>query len=344
MLYAFDTGGHRPICRYTVHEESCSSPTMRSLVTGGYTIMRHNEVRDLTALLGGVYVCGDVQIEPTLVPLSGEAKFCRSANVSPEARLDVSARSFFGDQFSRTMFDVRIFHPNALSVRMVPVASQYVQHEKANRGANMSSASETFEGASLVTLVLSTSRGMDRSAAVTFKRLSATLVEKVGLSYAATVNVVCCRLLFALLRSAIAALRGSRRRLPHANHFAARTRLICWSEAGLLKNSPHSFSSSFCSLSLSLSLSLFLSLLISHPFIIFVLLTISSPIKPVSNEASRLFSSFSSFAVKFVFESKCVGLRRSWKKDYTSVCVSILASLRCVRRVYLWRKWEENCM
>ena len=32
MPYAFDTGGHRPICRYTVHAESRSSPTMRSLV------------------------------------------------------------------------------------------------------------------------------------------------------------------------------------------------------------------------------------------------------------------------------------------------------------------------
>ena len=30
--YAFDMGGQRPICRYTVHAESRSSPTMRSLV------------------------------------------------------------------------------------------------------------------------------------------------------------------------------------------------------------------------------------------------------------------------------------------------------------------------
>ena len=88
--------------------------------------MRHNEVCDLTASLLGD-VCGDVQIEPTLVPLSDEAQFCRSANVSPEARLDVSARGFWGDRFSRTMFDVRIFHPNAPSVRMVPVARPVCQ-------------------------------------------------------------------------------------------------------------------------------------------------------------------------------------------------------------------------
>ena len=58
---------------------------------------------------------------------------------------------------------------------------------------------------------------MGRSAAVTFKRLSATLAEKDGLSYAATVNVIRCHLSFALLCSEITALHGSRRRLPHAN-------------------------------------------------------------------------------------------------------------------------------
>ena len=110
---------------------------------------------------------------------TGEAQFYRSANVSPEARLDVSARGFWGDRFSRTMFDVRIFHPNAPSVRMVPVASQYVKHEKAKR-RQYEQRVRDVEGASFVPLVLSTSGGMGRSAAVTFKRLSAMLAEKAG--------------------------------------------------------------------------------------------------------------------------------------------------------------------
>ena len=73
------------------------------------------------------------------------------------------------------------------------------------------------ERASFVPLVLSTSGEMGFSEAVTFMRLSAMLAEKAGLSYAATVNVVRCRLPFALLRSATSALRCSRRRLPLAN-------------------------------------------------------------------------------------------------------------------------------
>ena len=38
---------------------------------GGFTIIRHNEVRDLTAELLSE-VCNDVSIEPSLTPLSGE--------------------------------------------------------------------------------------------------------------------------------------------------------------------------------------------------------------------------------------------------------------------------------
>ena len=192
-----------------------SSGHALSCGTGGYSIMRHNEVRDLTASLLSE-VCGDVQIEPTLIPLSGEAQFYRSANVSPDARLDVSARGFWGDRFSRTMFDVRVFHPNAPSSRSASVTSQFVKHEKAKR-RQYEQRVRDVEGASFVPLVFSTSGGMARAAVLTFKRLASLLSEKLGLSYSATVNVVRCRLSFALLRSAITALRGSRRRLPSTN-------------------------------------------------------------------------------------------------------------------------------
>ena len=146
----------------------------------------------------------------------GEAQFYRSANVSPDARLDVSARGFWGDRFSRTMFDVRVFHPKAPSSRSASVTSQFVKHEKAKR-RQYEQRVRDVEGASFVPLVFSTSGGMARAAVLTFKRLASLLSEKLGLSYSATVNVVRCRLSFALLRSAITALRGSRRRLPSTN-------------------------------------------------------------------------------------------------------------------------------
>ena len=172
-----------------------------------------------TSLLGDV--CGDVQIEPTLVPLSGEAQFCRSANVSQgKARcqcLWFLGRSIQSDDVRRPHFSPQCPPPPPPpSVRMVPVASQYVKHEKAKRHQYEQRVRDV-EGTSFVPLVLSMSGGMDRSAAVTFKRLSVMLAEKPGLSYAATVNVIRCRLSFALLCSAITAPHGSRRRLPYAN-------------------------------------------------------------------------------------------------------------------------------
>ena len=57
---------------------------------GGFVTIRHNDLRDLTAKT----LCYDTEIEPTLVPLSGEDLSNRTANRSNEARLDVRIRGF----------------------------------------------------------------------------------------------------------------------------------------------------------------------------------------------------------------------------------------------------------
>ncbi len=55
---------------------------------GGFPIIRHNEVRDITADL----LTDDVELEPTLQPLTGERLSHRTANTEDGARLDVKAR------------------------------------------------------------------------------------------------------------------------------------------------------------------------------------------------------------------------------------------------------------
>ena len=121
--------------------------------------MRHNELRDLTASLLSE-VCHDVGVEPLLQPLSGEILAGRSANVSPEARLDISARGFWENRFSRTLFDERVFHPNASSVRMVPLSSQYTRHERMKRREYEQRVRE-IDGCSFVPLIFSSAGGMD---------------------------------------------------------------------------------------------------------------------------------------------------------------------------------------
>ena len=183
------------------HALSCSR--------GGYTILRHNELRDVTASLLSE-VCHDVQVEPPLIPLSGETLLGRSANASDEARLDIGARGFWNDRFSRTLFDVRVFHPNAMSAQATALSSQYAKHERLKRREYEERVREV-EGASFVPMIFSTAGGMGPAATITFKRLANLLSEKLDVSYSGMINFIRCRLSFALLRSAITAMRGSRR-------------------------------------------------------------------------------------------------------------------------------------
>ena len=77
---------------------------------GELVIIRHNELRNLTAELLGE-VCKNVVIEPLLTPLTGE-ELPKSSNTSNQARADVSARGLWIN--GQTAFcDVRVFNPLA---------------------------------------------------------------------------------------------------------------------------------------------------------------------------------------------------------------------------------------
>ena len=78
---------------------------------GGFVTIRHNDLRDFTAIILWE-VCYDTEIEPRIVPLSGEDLSNRTANRSNEARLDVRARGFW-ERGKQAFFDLRVFDPNA---------------------------------------------------------------------------------------------------------------------------------------------------------------------------------------------------------------------------------------
>ena len=93
---------------------------------GGFVIQRHNEIRDLEAELLEM-VCSDVQIEPSLQPVTGET-LSRGANKENGARLDVHAMGLWERQRS-TFFDVRVCHPKSDSHREMTPQQIYKQHE-----------------------------------------------------------------------------------------------------------------------------------------------------------------------------------------------------------------------
>ena len=110
--------------------DSCHALTCSK---GGFTIARHNEIRDLTASLLRE-VCTDVEVEPRLQPLSGEVFLHSSANRDPEARLDVKARGLWGGTFECAFFDVRVFNPRTRSNEgRRSTASVFRRHEQHKR-------------------------------------------------------------------------------------------------------------------------------------------------------------------------------------------------------------------
>ena len=181
--------------------------------TGAFPIVRHDELRDLTADLLSE-VCHDVCIEPHLQPLTGESLSYSTANTEENARLDVRARGVWGLRQQSAFFDVRVFHPNAPSYRGLQLEACYRRHENEKRRAYEQRVRE-IENGSFTPLVFSTSGGMGKAAKITYKRLASLLSIKREQPYSLVMGWLRCRLSFSLLRSAVMCLRGSRSKKGH---------------------------------------------------------------------------------------------------------------------------------
>ena len=186
---------------------------------GGFPIIRHNEVRDLTANLMSE-VCHDVRIEPDLQPITGEAFSRTSTVVEDGARLDISASGFWGGRFERAFFDVRVFNPHARSNRQHSLPAMYRKHESIKRRTYEERVREVEHG-SFTPLVMSLTGGLSRAANVCFKRLASMLASKFDQPYSCTINWLRCRLCFSLLRASIQCIRGARSARGHASRVPA---------------------------------------------------------------------------------------------------------------------------
>ena len=72
-----------------------------SCAKGGFTIVRHNEIRDVTASLL-TDVCHDVCVEPDLQPVVGTVQLSGTSAIAQDgARLDISANGVWGESLRR---------------------------------------------------------------------------------------------------------------------------------------------------------------------------------------------------------------------------------------------------
>ena len=127
---------------------------------GGYTIVRHNELRDTFANLMSEVV------EPLLQPLKGET-FERNSTATDDARLDIKANGLWGTVFERTSFDVKIFNPLAKSCPKT-IRDSYKYHEELKYEQRI----RDVENSTFNPLVFSSTGGAGPSASKVMKRLA----------------------------------------------------------------------------------------------------------------------------------------------------------------------------
>ena len=157
-------------------------------------------------------VCNDVEIEPVLQDISGE-HLNRGSNKAQDARLDIHARGFW-ERHRSAFFDVRVCHPNAVSYRDLEPQQIYRIHENEKKRLYSKRVLDIEHG-TFTPLVFTTTGGMGKECLMYHSRLAQLIAIKKGEQYAKTISWIRTRTSFALLRSALVCLRGSRtRRVP----------------------------------------------------------------------------------------------------------------------------------
>ena len=175
---------------------------------GGYIIQRHNEIRDIEAEILQA-VCTDVEVEPVIQEVTGEV-LPRGANKAPDARLDIRARGFWAREQS-AFFCVRVCHPNADSYKNLTPEQIYKLHENDKKRLYSSRVLKVERG-TFTPLVFTTTGGMSNECQRYHSRLAELLAVKKQESYASTITWIRTRVSFAILRSPLICLRGSRSR------------------------------------------------------------------------------------------------------------------------------------
>ena len=105
------------------------------------------------------------------------------------------------------------------------LARSYVRQEKVKR-RSYEQRIRDVEHASFVPAMFSTTGCMGKHATALYKRIASILAEKTGEKYSAVMAAIRCRISFALLRSTIMCLKGSRRLFENVSALANLATLV----------------------------------------------------------------------------------------------------------------------
>jgi hypothetical protein len=177
-------------------------------MTGGFRGLMHNEVQYVFYDTFKQAGYKDVVWEPELQTLEGETFKYQTANKEDEARSDVRVLGFFS-RLRRAFFDISAFSPFAPSNKGKSLSACFVMHEKRKRREYLERIRNVEHG-DFTPLIVSTTGGIGTQGSMVIKRLSVALAEKRNQHVSVVAGWLRCRLSFAILRSAIVCLRGSR--------------------------------------------------------------------------------------------------------------------------------------
>ena len=180
------------------HGMSCSK--------GGYIHQRPDEMRDTIAQFLN-QTCHDVQTEPHLEPVTGE-HLPTNANNREDARLDISARSFW-QRGQRAFFDVRVFNPFAPSYRNQKLSNVFNANEREKKRHYNQRVIDVEHG-SFTPLVFTPYGGTGREADRFLCELALKIAEKRDIDYNIVIQWLHTKISYNLLKSAILCIRGSR--------------------------------------------------------------------------------------------------------------------------------------
>ena len=183
---------------------------------GGDVIMRHNEVRDLTASMLGE-LCNDIEIEPMLQPLTGEQMRHRTAVTGDEARLDVRARGFWRRN-QVAFFDINVTHVNAASYSN-STTEQTLRKQENRKKRSYNQRVMDVEGGSFTPLVFGTNGSMGKECERFTTYLAYKLAEKRDEKYSKVVNWIRTRFSFSIMRAVLVCVRGTRSKRTAIGHY-----------------------------------------------------------------------------------------------------------------------------
>ena len=173
---------------------------------GGLVITRHNKLRNLTAEILGE-VCKNVVIKPLLTPLTGE-ELPKSSNTSNQARADVSARALWIN--GQTAFcDLKVFNPLVICHLHHSLPAVHKKNESKKKREHNQRILQVEHG-SFTPLVFSCFGGMSRECRCFFSHTAERLANRRKEPKSKISAWIKARLNFALIRSMLLCLRGTR--------------------------------------------------------------------------------------------------------------------------------------